>query len=57
MKTKKKSGRPPLPSGESRRMNLQIRLTDGEWIAVTEKAKNEGMAVSEWARLSIMKSV
>jgi len=54
MTIKKTLGRPKLPKGAARSVNLQIRLTEAEREQVEAKARAEGKDLSEWVRFSIL---
>lgn len=42
---------------EARKRNLNIRLTPGEMAEIRERAARDARAVSEWARLQLLKAV
>lgn len=52
--TKPKMGRPPKPKAERKAETLTIRLTAIERKAAVLAAKRAGVALSEWARLTLV---
>lgn len=45
------------PTTEPREKNLNIRLTGGELEEIRQRAARDARAVSEWARLQLLKVV
>jgi hypothetical protein len=54
MTIKKILGRPRLPKGVARSVNLQIRLTEAERALIEAKAKSDKKDLSEWVREAVL---
>ncbi|HEY2408175.1 MAG TPA: hypothetical protein VGI10_19345 [Polyangiaceae bacterium] len=52
----KKMGRPRVDKAEKKSETLTLRLTEAERRAADKAAKREGVPLSEWARLAIVRA-
>ena len=56
MAKKPRRGRPKLPKGESKASIITLRLQPAERRAADVAAKREGITLSEWIRLALMRA-
>lgn len=52
-RNKKGAGRPPLPRGEAREIELRVRMNRAETERIRKAAEAAGLSVGEWVRASL----